>query len=235
MPETEPLSAPISPGGPTYAITHASAALILKRRYPRVGLWALLISVQLVELLWIIFSYLKIEHASITPDAVHLDFIPYSHSIGTAAFLAALAWGMGRSVHRSTVGAAIALGILSHVVLDIIHHEPNIALLPMTWGPRFGLNLQAYPILDFVVELAFCLVCWKLFDGSRGLLIGIVVFSLLDLPLMFPRQTTFAPLVSHPFMLQTVIMVDVIATAATVWWFGRERIFLEQAIPTEAR
>lgn len=198
------------------------------------GLWALLISVQLVELLWIIFSYLKIEHARITPDAVHLDFIPYSHSIGTAAFLAALAWGMGKSVHRSTVGVAIALGILSHVVLDIIHHEPDIALLPMAWGPRLGLNLQAYPILDFVVELAFCIACWKLFDGSRGLLIGIVVFNLLNLPLMFPGQATFATLVQHPFALQTVILIDVIATAATVWWFGRERIFLERAIPTEA-
>jgi len=193
-----------------------------------------LISVQLVELLWIIFSYLKIEHARITPDAVHLDFIPYSHSIGTAVFLAALAWGMGKSVHRSSVGTAIALAILSHIVLDIIHHEPNIALLPMTWGPRFGLNLQAYPILDFVVELAFCLVCWKMFDGSRGLLIGIVVFNLINLPLMFPRQETFAPLVQHPFLLQTVILVDVVASAATLWWLGRERIFLEQAVPTEA-
>lgn len=234
MPDTEPLSAPISPGGVTYAITHASAALILKRRYPRVGLWALLISVQLVEMLWIVFSYLKIEHARITPDAVHLDFIPYSHSVGTAALLAAIAWGMGKSVHRSTVGAAIALGILSHVVLDIIHHEPNIALLPMTSGPRFGLNLQAYPILDFVVELALCLVCWKMFDGSRALLIGILVFNLLNLPLMFPGRATFTPLVQHPFMLQTIILVDVFATAATVWWLGRERFFLEHAIPTGA-
>jgi hypothetical protein len=218
----------------TYAITHASAALVLKKRYPRIGLWALLISVQLVELLWIVFSFLGIEHARIAPDAVHLDFIPYSHSIGTALLLAAIAWGMGRSVRRTTVGAAIGLGIISHVLLDVIHHEPNIALLPMAWGPRFGLNLQGYPILDFMVEVAFCVACWKVFDGSRGLLIGIVVFNLLNLPLMFPRQQSFAPFMNHPAMLPSIILVSVVATAAVVWWYGRERIFLEDSVPAKS-
>ena len=66
---------------------------------------------------------------------------------------------MAKSVHRSNIGAALALGILSHIVLDIIQHEPNITLLPMEWGPRLGLNLQGYPVLDFLVELAFCIAC----------------------------------------------------------------------------
>lgn len=34
-----------------YAISHAATALILKRRYPSVGLWPLLVAVQAVELL----------------------------------------------------------------------------------------------------------------------------------------------------------------------------------------
>jgi hypothetical protein len=187
--------------------------------------------VQLVELLWIVFTYLGIEHARITPDAVHLDYLPYSHSIGTSVLLAALAWGMGKSVRRSAVGAAIALGILSHVVLDLFHHEPNIALLPMAWGPRFGLNLQGYPFLDFVVELAFCVACWKLFGGSRGLLIGIVVFNVLNIPLMFPRSGSLTPLVNHPMFLPTLILVQVVATWLLVWWFGRSRIVLEEAVP----
>lgn len=194
-------------------------------------MWPLLISVQLVELLWIIFSYLGIEHARITPDAVHLDYLPYSHSVATSLFLAALAWGMGKSVRRSAVGAAIALGILSHVVLDLIHHEPNIALLPLAWGPRFGLNLQGYPFLDFVVELAFCVACWKIFGGSRGLLIGIVIFNVLNIPLMFPRSGSLQPLVNHPMVLPTLILVQVVATWLLVWWFGRSRIVLEEAVP----
>jgi hypothetical protein len=219
---------------PTYAIAHASTALVLKRRYPRIGLWPLLISVQAVELLWVVFSYLGIEHTRVTPDSVHLDFLPYSHSVGTGVLLAALVWGMGKSARRSAVGTAIALGILSHIALDIIHHEPNIALLPMAWGPRFGLNLQGYPILDFVVELAFCIACWKIFGGSRGLLIGIVIFNVLNIPLMMPPSGSLAPLVDHPMALPTLILVQIVATWLLVWWFGRGTIFLDDAVPAAA-
>jgi hypothetical protein len=179
----------------------------------------------------VVFSYLGIEHARVTPDSVHLDFLPYSHSIATGLLLAALAWGMGRSARRSTLGAAIALGILSHILLDIIHHEPNIALLPMAWGPRLGLDLQAYPILDFVVELAFCVACWKLFGGSRALLIAIVIFNLLNIPLMMPAAGSLAPLVADPMWLPSLILVQIVATWFVVWWFGRGRVFLEDAVP----
>jgi hypothetical protein len=218
----------------TYAITHASAALALKRKFPRVGLLPLLISVQVIELLWVLFTYLGIEHAQITPNTVRLDYLPYSHSLATGAILAAIAWGFGKAVRRTNVGVAIALGILSHTVLDFIHHEPNIALLPMQWGPRFGLNLQGYPILDFLVELAFCLVCWAYFHGTRGLLIGIVIFNLLNIPMMFPRSQTFTPLVGHNTVLPTLILIEVVATWALIWWLGKGTIHLEGAVPATA-
>jgi membrane-bound metal-dependent hydrolase YbcI (DUF457 family) len=172
-------------------------------------------------------TYLSIEHFRATPDAIHLDFLPYSHSVFTGALLAALAWMMGKSANRSNVGAAIAIGIFSHIVLDIIHHEPNIALLPIAWGPRFGLNLQGYPYLDFVVELGFCVACWKMFGGSRGLLIGIVIFNVLNIPLMVPRPGSLTPIVEHPFILPSVILVQIVATWLLVWWFGRQTIFVE--------
>lgn len=194
-------------------------------------MWPLLISVQLVELLWILFNYLGIEHPRITPNAVHLDFLPYSHSVFTGVFLAAIAWLFGKSVRRSNVGAAIALGILSHTVLDIIQHEPNITLLPLEWGPRLGLNLQGYPVLDFLVELAFCIVCWAIFRGSRGLLIGIVIFNLINLPLMFPRSNSFVPLMEHHNLLPTLILIQVVASWVLVWWLGRSTVILEDALP----
>jgi hypothetical protein len=215
-------------GGNTYAISHASAALVFKKKYPRVGLWPLLIAVQAVELLWILFTYLGIEHVSTTPDRIHLDFLPYSHSIFTGVFLAALAWGFGKSVRRTYVGAAIGLAILSHIVLDIIHHEPDIALLPMAWGPRFGLNLQSIPLLDLVVEILFCVACWKLFGGSRALLIGIVIFNLLNIPLMFPRAGTGTLVAQHHALLPTLILIQVVASWLLIWWFGHTTVFSEQ-------
>ena len=188
-------------------------------------------SVQLVELLWVAFTYLGIEHFRATPDAIHLDFLPYSHSVFTGALLAVLAWMMGKSVHRSNVGTPIALGIFSHIVLDIIHHEPNITLLPLAWGPRLGLNLQGYPLLDFFVELVFCVACWRMFRGSRGLLVGIIIFNLLNIPLMFPRPGSLAPIVEHPFILPTVILVQIASTWLLVWWLGHRRIFREETAP----
>jgi len=193
-------------------------------------LWPLLISVQAVELLWVLFTYLGIERPRITPDAIHLDFLPYSHSIATGFILAAIAWGFGKAVRRTNVGAAIALGILSHVLLDIIHHEPNISLLPMAWGPLFGMNLQGYPILDLLVELAFCIVCWAVFGGGKGLLAGIIVFNLINIPLMFPSANAFAPIIAHPFLLPTVILLQILATWLFVWWFGRHTVFLGEAV-----
>ena len=186
---------------------------------------------QLVELLWVVFTYLGIEHARVTPDAIHLDFLPYSHSVFTGALLAAIALLMGKTVHRSNVGIAIALGIFSHIVLDIIHHEPNITLLPMAWGPRLGLNLQGYPVLDFIVELGFCIGCWKIFGGSRGLLIGIIIFNLINIPLMFPRPGSLTPIIEHPAVLPTLILVQIVSTWLLVWWLGRRTIYLEDTSP----
>jgi hypothetical protein len=184
--------------------------------------------VQAVELLWILFTYLGIEHVSTTPDQIHLDFLPYSHSIFTGVFLAALAWGFGKSVRRTYVGAAIGLAILSHIVLDLIHHEPDIALLPMAWGPRFGLNLQSIPLLDLVVEILFCVACWKFFGGSRALLIGIVIFNLLNIPLMFPRPGTGTLVAQHHALLPTLILIQVAASWLLIWWFGLTTVFSEQ-------
>jgi hypothetical protein len=138
---------------------------------------------------------------------------------------------MGKYVNRSYVGAAIALGIFSHIVLDIIHHEPNITLLPIAWGPRLGLNLQGYPLLDFIVELAFCVGCWKILGGTRGLLIGIVIFNLLNVPLMFPRPGSLTPIVEHPAILPTVILIQIVSSWLLVWWLGRRTIYLEDTAP----
>jgi len=207
-----------------YAITHASTALILKQRFRVRPLWPLLVSVQAIELLWVVFVYSGIEHVRYTADAVHLDFLPYSHSIGTTAAIALLGWLFYRyGRHQPALAAAVALGVMSHVVLDLIHHEPDIALLPMAPGPRFGLNLQGWPAADLIVELLFGLVCWFIFGGSRALLIAIVAFNLANIPFMFPQAGTGARLAEHPAILPTVILVQIVLTWLAVWYFASRR------------
>jgi hypothetical protein len=41
-----------------YAINHAATALLLKKKEPAMPVWPLLISVQLVEVLWVVFNYI---------------------------------------------------------------------------------------------------------------------------------------------------------------------------------
>lgn len=185
---------------------------MIKRRYPRVALRDLLIATQAVELLWVLFLYVGIERPRITPDIIHLNFIPYSHSIGTGLLLAGLAYAAGRGAKRTVVGVAIAIGIFSHILLDIVQHEPDIALLPLASGPRIGLNLQSYPLLDFLAELLYSVACWKIFGGKRGLLIGILIFNLLTLPLMFPRPGSLSFLATHPNRLPGLILMQIVGS-----------------------
>jgi hypothetical protein len=205
-----------------YAISHAATALVLKRRYPDAPIWPLLISVQLVELLWVAFTYLGIEHYAVADDHVHLDFLPFSHSVGTAVGLGLVVWCVTAfALKRPRLGFALALGVVSHVVLDIIHHEPDIRLLPIAWGPRLGFNLQGAPLADFVVELAYGVACWWIFRGRAGLLVVIVVFNLLNIPLMFPPSGAGATLEADPAVLPTIILVQIIVTWVAIWWLSR--------------
>jgi hypothetical protein len=205
-----------------YAITHAATALVIKKDYPKAPMWPLLISVQLVELLWVAFTLTGLEHFTVTDDHVHLDFLPFSHSVGTAVVLAAITWSIAAfALKQPRLGLALAIGIVSHVVLDIIHHEPDIRLLPMAWGPKLGFNLIAIPPADLAVELFYGIACWAIYRGRVGLLVGIVVFNLLNIPLMFPQPGSGATLAAHPAILPTIILVQIVATWVVVWWWSR--------------
>jgi hypothetical protein len=207
-----------------YAITHASTALILKKRFPEAAIWPLLISVQAIELLWVIFVYAGIEHVVYTRDSVHLAFLPYSHSIGTGLLVGAASWAAIRLVSgKSQLALAVALGVVSHVALDLIHHERDIALLPLASSPRFGLGVVTHPAADLAVEIIYGIVCWYLFTGTKGLLAAIVIFNLLNIPTMFPRPGTGAMMAQHPAILPTVILVEIIATWIAIWFFARRR------------
>ena len=73
----------------------------------------------------------------------------------------------------------------------------------------------------FLVELAYGWICWRLFGGRRSLLGAIVVLNLLDIPLMFPQPGTGAMLSAHPAILPALILVQIIASWAAVWWLSR--------------
>lgn len=196
-----------------YAISHAATALALKRRYPRVPLWPLLLSVQAIELVWVVLTLTGVEHVSVVDAHVALDFLPYSHSVLSTAALAffamALLW---RSAPKRELAVAVALGVFSHVVLDLVQHQSDIFLLPTGTGPRLGLGLMNAPWLNLAVELAFGAACVWLVGGGRRLLAGVVLFNLANLPTMFQLPQVVAPIIAHPALLPVLILAQIVVT-----------------------
>ena len=164
---------------------HAATALLLKGRYPRVRMAWLLVSVQLVELLWVVFNLTGIERTT-TEAAVHsladihLVHMPFSHSVTATVLLAGGAWAILRFLlGRKVLAAAAGLGIASHLVLDLATHAPDIPLLLTGGGPLLGSGLySAAPAAALLIECAYGLTCWYLYRGSRGLLAVILGFNL---------------------------------------------------------
>jgi hypothetical protein len=207
-----------------YAVSHAVTALPIKRQVPRAGLWSLLIAVQAIELLWVLFTYAGIEHIVVIDGRIHLGFLPYSHSVGSTLALAAATWAIVRATTGDARWAfAIAVAIVSHIVLDIVQHEPDIQLLPVAWGPRLGLGLTRHPLANAVVETAYGGLCWRLFGGSRALLAGIVGLNALDLPFMFAKSEAAARIAWTPALLTTIVLGQILVSWIVVWALARGR------------
>ena len=88
--------------------------------------------------------------------------MPYSHSIASAVVLSLVAFFVSAKVlGKPTAGLALAAGVLSHLILDLITHAPDIAIVPGIDEPKFGLGLYGgAPLIAFVV-VASVTVPWR--------------------------------------------------------------------------
>jgi hypothetical protein len=126
---------------------HFGVGFGAKRFAPGVSLGALFVACQLADLLWPNLVLLGVERLEIEPGATRvtpLDFVsyPYSHSLVGLAIWAALFAGLYWIVRRSPLRAAvvIAAAVLSHWVLDVVSHRPDMPLT-LRGGPLYGLGL----------------------------------------------------------------------------------------------
>lgn len=208
-----------------FAINHAATALLIRRRYREVRFVPILLSVQAMELVWVALNYLGIERTTTEPVVrsvadIHLEFMPYSHSVATMVSVAVLSWAIGTLLGKARVGAAVGIGIVSHLLLDLATHDGDIALAPSIGGPAYGTYLYSrLPAVAFLMELGFGLLCWWIYRGGKALLAIIVAFNLANLSLFFESvpgpETLFA---GRPALLVTVILAQIVVTLAAVWW-----------------
>jgi hypothetical protein len=206
-----------------YAISHAATALLLKKKQPAAPVLLLLISVQLMEICWVIFNFFGWEYFSIANGKLHLDFLPYSHSAFSGVVLAFISFAIINWGYKNRkLAIAFSIGVLSHLVIDMMFHEKDIRLSPFSATPVWGLGIINYPILNFALELLYGIFCWWYFKGSKVLLIVIVVFNIIDLPVMLAHGDMLKPFEQYPFILPSFILFQILITWYFVWRYSRK-------------
>lgn len=137
-------------------IGHYAVAFASKRFAPRTSLGTLIAAASLLDLLWPIFILLGWEQVRIQPGNTAftpLDFVSYpiSHSLAAAIGWATLFALLYFLVTRYGKGAILIwVGVVSHWVLDLVSHRPDMPLYP--GGPRLGLGLWNSIAATVIVE-----------------------------------------------------------------------------------
>jgi hypothetical protein len=144
---------------------HFGVAFAAKRVAPRPSLGTAMLAAQWADSIWPLFVLLGIERAEIRPGVTvvtPLDFVsyPYSHSLIADLVWAAL-FGVVYGTLRKDWRGAMWLGalVLSHWVLDVIAHRPDMPTWP--GGPILGAGLWNSLPATLVVEFAlFAVGIW---------------------------------------------------------------------------
>ncbi|HLQ43140.1 MAG TPA: hypothetical protein VK137_00305, partial [Planctomycetaceae bacterium] len=207
-------------------------ALLVKRRYPSVPITPLLVSVQAMELAWVGLNYIGIERTTTEATVrsvadIHLVYMPYSHSVGTAVGAAVLAWLIiERGFGRAALGRAVGLGIVSHLILDLATHGHDIVLWPGWVTPKLGLGLyDAAPFAAFIVELIYGIFCWYVYRGGPGLLALITIGNLANLSFLSPAiRGPERYLAGRPLLAVTLIFVQIVVTLVLVGVLARRNM-----------
>ena len=210
------------------AINHAATALAINRRWPGVPIVPVLISVQVVELLWVVLNLLGIERTELGPVVtsmkdVHLVHMPYSHSLATTGALAVGVWFFfSKLLNKAHWGAALGVGVFSHTILDLLVHSHDMAIAPGIGQPMLGTGLYDVPMVALFVETIFGVLCWKYHQGSKALLAVILVFNIGAISFYsadIPGPEAF--LAERPDWFAAFIGVHIFMGLAAIWLFGR--------------
>ena len=136
---------------------HYGLAYAAKRASPETSLGTLTFAAQWLDELWPILLLLGVEQVRIAPGtmaASQLDFVnyPISHSL-----LTAVGWGVVIGLvyyfarHRARGAWVLAALVVSHWVLDVLVHAPDLPLYP--GGPKFGFGAWNSVVLTLVLEI----------------------------------------------------------------------------------
>lgn len=146
-------------------IGHFGAGMALKKAAPRVSLGTLFLAAQFIDLLWPTLLLVGVERVELTPGAkgppLTFTHYPISHSLLMVLVWAVLFGVVYQFARRYRAGAVVcAIAVLSHWVLDLIVHHPDLPLYP-GGGPHVGFGLWDSLGASLAIEgLIFALGVW---------------------------------------------------------------------------
>jgi membrane-bound metal-dependent hydrolase YbcI (DUF457 family) len=154
---------------------HFGVGFGAKAAAPKVSLGTLFLAAQFIDLLWPTLLLLGIERVNIISDGSQqppLDFVhyPYSHSLLMVAVWALLFAAIYYAICRSRVGAAVlGLAVISHWLLDLIVHHPDLPLYPGD-SSLLGFALWSSPTFEMALEFSiFALGVWLYLRATRAI------------------------------------------------------------------
>ncbi len=138
-------------------IGHFAVGFAAKSLQPKVSLGTYFIAAQFLDLLWPTFLLLGWETVSIEPGntiltPLNFTSYPYTHSllmaIAWSALFALVYWLFKKNKYGAWV---LGLCVLSHWLLDLLVHRPDLPLLPVE-SSMHGFGLWNHPLVATLLE-----------------------------------------------------------------------------------
>jgi len=150
---------------------HFGLAAVVKAKQPSIPLWALMVSTQLLDILFVPLVLMNIE--TIEPigkggygeGIIHAN---YTHSLVGALIIAIVAGSLAWRAWGRKGGLVIAAVVFSHWILDLLVHRADLPILPGNLGnlPLLGFGLWAFPVVSIVMESILIVVGGALYFSS---------------------------------------------------------------------
>ena len=214
-------------------VGHYAASLALKRFEKRASLGVLFLAVQLVDIVFFPLVLLGVERLNIVENftqSTHfeLEYMPYTHSLAAFLIWSGLAYAFFRwvVVKSHAVALVVALAVMSHWLLDVIVHTPDLPL----WSDsslKLGLGLWDNALATYVLEAALLLAGLWLYlsattavtnAGRYAMSIFVVLLILVNIPNIFgPLQG------DSKVVLAVTALAAYLLFAAVAFWLDRKR------------
>ena len=208
-------------------VGHYSAAFAAATHPKAPKLGTLFVAAQLIDFGFFSLVLTGGEKMRLTPgitamNNMDLYDMPWTHSL-----LGATVWALGFGLIvwfwlRSRAAGVIAgLVVLSHWLLDLLVHQPDLTLAGSP--PKFGLGLWNYPAIEMPLEIGLLFgSAWVFARATKGKAwpLGVLLAVLLALQAF----NWFAPQPTEVAASQSVLGLFAYALAAILaWWVARGR------------